>query len=67
MAEPDPRVVIPAQNQIGESPLWSRSENALYWVDVEGKLIQRWQAKDQSTRRWTMEEPVGCIGLRKGG
>ena len=63
----DPRVVISAQNQIGESPLWSRSENALYWVDVEGKLIQRWQAQDQSMRRWTMEEPVGCIGLRKGG
>ena len=67
MAEPEPRVVIASQNQIGESPVWSNAENALYWVDVEGKLIQRWQASDQSIRRWKMDEPVGSIGLRKIG
>jgi len=67
MAEPAPRVVITSHNQIGESPVWSGSENALYWVDVEGRLIQRWLAHDQSIRRWEMEEPVGCIGLRKRG
>jgi sugar lactone lactonase YvrE len=67
MPEPAPRVVIASQNQIGESPVWSSSENALYWVDVEGKLIQRWQADDQSIRHWKMAEPVGCVGLRKHG
>jgi len=67
MPEPVPRVVIASQNQIGESPVWNGSENALYWVDVEGKLIQRWQAGDQSIRRWTMAEPVGCVGLRQHG
>ena len=35
------RVVIASRNQIGESPVWSSSENSLYWVDVEGGLIQR--------------------------
>jgi len=67
MAEPEPQVVIASQNQIGESPVWSSSEKSLYWVDVEGKLIQRWHAGNQSIRRWTMAEPIGCIGLRRRG
>jgi sugar lactone lactonase YvrE len=67
MPEPAPRVVIPSQDQIGESPVWSSSENALYWVDVEGKFIQRCHAVNGSIQRWKMSEPVGCIGLRKRG
>src|SRR3954471_15665982 len=67
MAEPEVRVAIAARNQIGESPVWNASENALYWVDVEGKLIQRWHANDQSIQRWQLDEPVGCIGLRERG
>ncbi|MEO8158618.1 MAG: SMP-30/gluconolactonase/LRE family protein [Betaproteobacteria bacterium] len=67
MSSSTPRVVVASQNQIGESPVWSTSRNALYWVDVEGRLIQRWQTDDASTRRWTVAEPVGCIGLRGRG
>jgi L-arabinonolactonase len=67
MAALEPRVVIAARNQIGESPVWNARENALYWVDVEGKIIQRWQHSDQSIQRWQLDEPVGCIGLRERG
>jgi sugar lactone lactonase YvrE len=67
MAALEPRVVIAAGNQIGESPVWNAREDALYWVDVEGRLIQRWQRRDQSIQRWQLDEPVGCIGLRERG
>jgi sugar lactone lactonase YvrE len=67
MAESDPRILVASCNQIGESPVWSSSENSLYWVDVEGKLVQRWNAIDQSVTQWDIGEAVGCIGLRKGG
>jgi sugar lactone lactonase YvrE len=68
MAEPEePRVAIASRNQIGESPVWNGSENSLYWVDVEGKLIQRWNAFDRSVQRWVVGEAIGCIGLRKSG
>jgi L-arabinonolactonase len=63
----EPRVVIASRNQIGESPIWSSSENSVYWVDVEGKLIQRWQAIDQTVQRWSMGQAIGCIGLRERG
>ena len=67
MAESGPRVVVASRNQIGESPVWSAAENALFWVDVEGGLVQRWNACDQSLQRWEIGEAVGCIGLRKRG
>jgi len=67
MAVLEPRVVIAAGNQIGESPVWNPSENALYWVDVQARLIQRWRRSDQSIQRWQLDEPVGCIGLRERG
>jgi L-arabinonolactonase len=67
MKEPELRVVIASQNQIGESPVWSVSENSLYWVDVEGESIQRWREQDRSVQRWHIGEAVGCIGLRKRG
>ncbi|HVY06578.1 MAG TPA: SMP-30/gluconolactonase/LRE family protein [Burkholderiales bacterium] len=62
-----PRVLIASRNQIGESPVWSARESALYWVDVEGCAIQSWNEADQSVRSWDVGEPVGCIGLRARG
>lgn len=67
MPEPELRVVIASRNRIGESPVWSVSENSLYWVDVEGESIQRWREQDRSVQRWDIGEAVGCIGLRKRG
>jgi L-arabinonolactonase len=67
MAEPELRVAIASRNQIGESPVWSVAENSLYWVDVEGRLIQRWNAPGHSVQRWDIGEAIGCIGLRRRG
>ena len=64
---PDIRVVVPASNQIGESPVWSIREQALYWVDVEGKLVQRIDPASGDIKRWTMPEVTSCIGLRRRG
>ena len=68
MAETGLRVAVAARNQIGESPVWSGAERALYWVDVEGNSIQRWREHDHSVQSWDVGEAIGCIGLRaKGG
>ena len=61
------RVLHPAADLIGESPVWSRREQAVYWVDVEGKLVQRLAWGEHAVRRWAMPEPTGCIGLRATG
>lgn len=61
------RVAIPAADLIGESPVWSVREQALYWVDVEGKCVQRFAPGANARARWTMPEPTGSIGLRCAG
>ena len=29
--------LVPSQNKLGETPIWSPEENALYWVDWGGR------------------------------
>lgn len=67
MTHADPRVVIPARNLVGESPVWSAREQALYWVDVEGKLVQRFHPSTGQAQKWRMPEATGSIGLRARG
>lgn len=52
-----------SRDRVGECPVWSVAEQALYWVDIEGKHIHRfdWQRKTQQT--WITDERVGCIAL----
>lgn len=61
------RVFAEVRNLVGESPVWSAAEKALYWVDVEGRLAQRLGSQGGNPTRWCVPEPIGCIGLRKAG
>ncbi len=63
----DLRVFSAATNLIGESPVWSQAEQALYWVDVEGKAAFRQGWSETVPRRWPLPEATGCCGLREGG
>jgi sugar lactone lactonase YvrE len=60
-------LVADVRNAVGESPVWSASEQALYWVDIEHQRLYRWQAADGQVRRWTAPEMVGCIAPCAGG
>ena len=55
------KVLSASRDHVGECPVWSAAEQALYWVDIEGKQIHRydWQRKTQQT--WATDERVGCI------
>ncbi len=57
------KVLSNSRDRVGECPVWSVLEQALYWVDIEGKHIHRyvWHSKMQQT--WTTLERVGCIAL----
>ncbi len=34
--------LVPAAAQLGECPVWSQAEQRLYWVDIAGKVIHRY-------------------------
>ena len=52
---------------LGESPVWSVQEEALFWVDIQAPAILRLDPSSGATRTWTMAEPVGSIALRARG
>jgi L-arabinonolactonase len=64
-----PRIecVLEHQDLVGESPLWSVSEGALYWVDVVAQSIYRLSFERWHCTHWVMPEAIGSIAFRRGG
>ena len=61
------RAVSDIRDNVGESPVWSVIEQALYWVDIEGRQIRRYDWASRSVRSWDTDERVGSIVLREHG
>ena len=60
--------VAKIQNQLGEAPMWSPAEQAVYWVDISEKQVLRYQTASGKLDKWQMDTPISSIGLRaKGG
>jgi sugar lactone lactonase YvrE len=61
------QVISTTRDRVGESPVWSVAEQALYWVDIEAPHIHRldWATRAQQT--WELTERVGCIALSTRG
>ena len=55
------------RNQVGESPVWSVAEQALYWVDIEARRVHRFDWASQLQRSWAVPERIGCIALHADG
>lgn len=56
-------VVGTSRDRVGESPVWDVRTQALYWVDIEGQSIRRWDPATQALQSWRVPERVGCIAL----
>src|SRR4051794_39220668 len=61
------RCVIDAKNIVGESPVWSAREQALYWVDILKPAVYRWHPESGERREWPMPASIGSLGLRDAG
>ena len=59
--------LIPSQNQLGEGPLWNVDEQALYWVDIYGKRIERYDPQTGQRRTFHLPCQVGTVAFRKKG
>ncbi|MEO7245447.1 MAG: SMP-30/gluconolactonase/LRE family protein, partial [Rubrivivax sp.] len=58
---PVPRAVL------GESPLWHPEEAALYWVDIDGCALHRWQPAPATHTQWSLPCEPGCAAPMLGG
>jgi sugar lactone lactonase YvrE len=52
---------------LGESPFWHPDEAALYWCDIPGKHIHRWNPASGGHRAWGFATEPGCIAPLPGG
>ncbi len=59
-------LILEAQNQVGESPLWHAGEQALYWVDIPAKALHRWK-EGQGLHTWHGSEMIACIAQHHAG
>jgi len=62
-----PKQVLPSQNILGESPVWNQDERALYWVDIEGKTIQRYWPENGKSETFQVGIKIGAIAFREKG
>ena len=53
--------------RLGESPVWSKEDNCIYWVDILGPKLLCTDIFTQKTKHWDMPSPVGMIALRASG
>jgi len=60
-------VELDLRAQLGECPIWSAEEQALYFVDIKGCALHRYKPASGEHDVKPMPEEIGCIGFRKGG
>lgn len=53
------------RTRVGESPLWSPHDAALWWVDIEGRRLHRLAGGAHTSRRTA--ERLACIALHPRG
>jgi len=57
--------VVPTKNVLGESPVWSTRDQALYWISAPEEEIWTWNLKDPAYRR-LVGTTLGCVAILGG-
>jgi len=69
MREPDPavRVAVASPSLLGESPMWHPREQALYWCDIPGRRLNRFDPRSASSVHWDVDTEPASIAPRLAG
>jgi sugar lactone lactonase YvrE len=59
--------VLDARALLGECPVWSVAEQALYWVDINAPALNRFDPASGMNRVMPMPAAIGCFALRRNG
>jgi L-arabinonolactonase len=55
--------VLDIRAELGECPVWSVSEQALYWVDIYPGRLHRFDPATGANRFWQLPEAIGSFAL----
>ncbi|GAB5376082.1 MAG: SMP-30/gluconolactonase/LRE family protein [Acuticoccus sp.] len=59
--------VIDAHAECGESAIWDAPEAALFWADIDGNTLFRYDPATDENRAFDMGEKVGALAIRESG
>lgn len=52
---------------LGEGPCWHQEEQVLYWVDILGKAVHRYDPETGQDQQWDVGQLVGTVVPRASG
>ncbi|MBO9581703.1 MAG: SMP-30/gluconolactonase/LRE family protein [Sphingobium sp.] len=52
---------------VGEGPIWDVAEQALYFIDIVGKAVHRFDPATEESRSWDVGQIIGSMALREQG
>ena len=67
MTESPFRCVLDLKARLGECPMWSVAEQALYFVDIDAPALHRFDPETGAHRSVPMPSSIGSFGFRAGG
>ncbi len=59
--------LVDAQARVGEGPVWDGIEQVLWWTDIDGRALHRFDARTGHDRVYDLGLRVGCFALRERG
>ncbi|MEO6386853.1 MAG: SMP-30/gluconolactonase/LRE family protein, partial [Croceibacterium sp.] len=60
------RATVP-RCQVGEGPVWDVAEQALYYIDILGRKVFRWDPASNDHKAWDVPDIIGSMALPTGG
>jgi len=59
--------VLAVQNEMGDCPIWNSAEQVLYWVNIEGRTVHRFDPATNEHQIYEPDFPITAFGLRQAG
>ena len=60
-----PRLLLDVKADLGEGPLWSARDQAIYWTNIKVKKLNRYRLSDGATHSWDMPATIGWAFERR--
>ncbi len=64
---PRPRCVWRASAELGENPVWSVADQALYWIDIPAGTLHRYVPRGDQTDVWRAAPELHALALDAAG
>ena len=58
--DPDVQLAVAEVSLLGESPLWHPVEQVLYYCDIPGRTLNRFDPRTNDLQHWSFDTNVGC-------